>query len=147
MAGSIFGNTVHPPRERLPFGGKAVAGFGKFPGNGGGPFGFRLQPLAGKALRFRRRDGQRLTFAGGRFGLFRKQRTAPRFRNAEPPDVPGGAARRTQQPYGEHVPSHGPLRIRRRAPTPPCDTNTASQAGSAVHSGGFHGGWKRSARH
>ena len=94
MAGSIFGNTVHPPRERLPFGGKAVAGFGKFPGNGGGPFGFRLQPLAGKALRFRRRDGQRLTFAGGRFGLFRKQRTAPRFRNAEPPDVPGGAARR-----------------------------------------------------
>ena len=50
---------------------------------------------AGKALRFRRRDGQRLTFAGGRFGLFRKQRTAPRFRNAEPPDVPGGAARRT----------------------------------------------------
>ena len=39
MAGSIFGNTVHPPRERLPFGGKAVAGFGKFPGNGGGPFG------------------------------------------------------------------------------------------------------------
>ena len=80
MAGSIFGNTVHPPRERLPFGGKAVAGFGKFPGNGGGPFGFRLQPLAGKALRFRRRDGQRLTFAGGRFGLFRKPNTAPRFR-------------------------------------------------------------------
>ena len=94
MAGSIFGNTVHPPRERLPFGGKAVAGFGKFPGNGGGPFGFRFQPLAGKAFRFRRRDGQRLTFAGGRFGLFRKQNTAPRFRNTRRRSTPHTTALR-----------------------------------------------------
>ena len=72
MAGSIFGNTGHPPCERLPFGGKAAAGFGKLPGNGGGPLRFRFQPPAGEALRFRHRGSQRLPFAGGRFGLFRK---------------------------------------------------------------------------